>query len=70
MSGWQPIETAPKTGLRILLYQPIGDGEDRDRTVAEGAWGIHGHGPACWCMEAGDGWIAPTHWRKLPEPPA
>lgn len=64
MSEWQPIETAPKDGTRVLLFSPGGDGEDPTRQVAEGAW--------CrvwWRMEAGDYWTTPTHWIALPAPP-
>lgn len=66
---WRTMESAPKDGTLIILYQPDGDGEDGDRTTAVGAWGEFSHGEMCWCMEAGDGWGAPTHWQPLLEPP-
>jgi len=69
VSEWQPIETAPKDGTRILLYQREGDGMDDNRTVAEGAWGEWLPGEYEWCMVQQDAWTAPTHWMPLPEPP-
>ncbi len=66
---WQPIETAPKDGTRILA---VGGGLTAVCIVAylprTGAW------------DAGDctlddydnepqGYSRPTHWRSLPEPP-
>lgn len=65
VEGWQPIETAPKDGSRVLaiwLYRP-GDADA----------GSKSHGVVRWC-----GWWdshgftvpKPTHWRPLPEPPS
>lgn len=63
--GWQPIETAPKDGTRVLLAAPghltmIGSFE---------AWKtIHAAGPWWWSngsMITPD----PTHWQPLPAPP-
>lgn len=69
MSTWQPIETAPKDGARILMT----DGED----ISIGSWDKLG-----WDNEqlqyGGDGgsayptfWIdpSPSHWMPLPEQP-
>jgi hypothetical protein len=58
---WQPIETAPEDGTRILAY----DGETikivvRYPNIKE--WG----NPQEW---GDDGSWAPTHWMALPEPP-
>jgi hypothetical protein len=66
---WRPIETAPKDGTRIILYQPGGDGDDPSRTTDIGAWGRWEGASWCWVMTAGDGWVRPTHWMPLPEKP-
>ena len=63
-NAWQPIETAPRDGSRILAYQSsTGD------CISE-----------CWWEEDltdfWAGWVndfdsepSPTHWRPLPSPP-
>lgn len=60
--GWQPIETAPRDGRRLLCYAPAT--EDRAAFVrndywwvSEGAWA---HMPRVHSY---------THWRPLPTPP-
>ncbi len=68
---WQPIETAPRDGTRILAT----DGVEVSTTHWEDCWACHAeiaHGP-------GDdgGWTIydhheewnPTHWMPLPPPP-
>lgn len=66
MSDWQPIETAPKDGTVIILY-------NRRGIVAAGAWlNIDGFP---WEFFDGttetNGWgaVSVTHWQPLPEPP-
>lgn len=73
---WQPIETAPKDGTRILVYQP-GDG------IMWVEWGIEeiyypGCKPRnCWIVpgshqdEQGGGYTAdnPIKWHPLPPEP-
>ena len=61
---WQPIETAPKDGTRIIVcrkstnkYIPM-VGEDR--------WGEFG-GAHCWARSNSE--TEPTHWMPLPQPP-
>lgn len=56
---WQPIETAPKDGTRIIVI-PYGDIFDLS---------------VSWFIEGDDRWAnwhwieAPTHWMPLPKPP-
>jgi hypothetical protein len=64
---WQPIETAPKDGTRILLFI-----EDQ---VIEGHWDdswpmwctayLSSHGCGC-CSSSNE---EPTHWMPLPAKP-
>ncbi len=61
---WQPIETAPKDGKRILLYQ-------EGRGAFEGWWHTDWpHAEAYW-MDDADSEPEPTHWQPtlaLPRP--
>ena len=58
---WQPIETAPKDGKRVLVTDGF---EVCDAYFRSGEW---------WQYECGDDWysvsINPTHWMPLPQPP-
>lgn len=71
MSEWQPIETAPKDGTRVLL--------GRAEWVEIGRWlansrAYRGAPLGTWMDDADNGgpeghdW--PTHWMPLPPPPA
>ena len=61
--GWQPIETAPRDGMLMLLRQPYGD--DWSGTFV-GFWSK----PRECFMYASDRPIAGlSHWMPLPEPP-
>ena len=68
MSGWQPIDTAPKDGAVILLCCNFRDGM---QTMA-GAWHTQRNefhvfvGVRADALAAGD---LPTYWMPLPEPP-
>jgi hypothetical protein len=57
MSTWQPIETAPKEPVEILVW------DGHEHKIAW--WG----GSNGWIF--GDDWIRchPTHWQPLPAPP-
>ena len=63
VSNWQPIETAPKDGTRILLWAP-------GHLIMLGGWAGHGmySGPEWWSNGV------PAHgvtlWHPLPELPA
>lgn len=59
---WQPIETAPKDGTRILLHPPqfVAD------VAAVGYWSKFG----CWAdRQAVDPTWSPTHWMPMPASP-
>lgn len=68
MMEWQPIDTAPKDGTRILVYDAFYAGRiavcqfdsyfewvERGADYATEVWGL--------------GEMSPTHWMPLPEPP-
>ena len=71
MSGWQPIETAPKDGTRILLGRfgkPKCDMNGRimvdwyrQQSDKAGFTGFGKFNTTYWPA---------THWQPLPEPPA
>jgi len=54
MSEWQPIETAPSHGKKIIVYYPNRGVEPR---AADGDW---------WRSFPKE---SPTHWMPLPEAP-
>ena len=65
-SGWQPIETAPKSGEHILLVSKggavwLGHWRDADTPPRWGAGWTRFN-----CADLG--W-EPTHWMPLPSPP-
>jgi Lar family restriction alleviation protein len=58
---WRPIESAPHTGIAVLLWQPWKSG--RDCTTI-------GHYANGWCDRFNEEMTPePTHWRPLPAPP-
>lgn len=73
MSEWLPIETAPRDGTDILvMYMHI------ETQIVHNAFYIDDpdDGPAWWSYDKSevsrirlDGWMTPTHWMSLPEPP-
>jgi len=60
--GWQPIETAPKDGTRILTFSPRAP-ESEKAPIRINEW----RGRDWWCTNA-EYW-PPTHWMPLPAPP-
>lgn len=63
MSEWQPIETAPKDGTKVLGW------DGGTMTTVEwyelgGYWSLLAVG--AWAEDSE--WV-PTHWMPLPEPP-
>lgn len=65
-NGWMPIESAPKDGTRVLIWQGEAYVAWFER---EYAWVSHG---GAWISERyrSDTYeYAPTHWQPLPKPP-
>lgn len=66
MGDWQPIETAPKDGTRVLLC-------DADGYIACASWDSYWQ----WIERGSDyatevwgaGELKPTYWQPLPAPP-
>lgn len=75
LSEWQPIETAPKDGTKLLLFV-VQEPDDYCRAVGlpEG-WSAIEVGEYSWhCSGHEHGWEhptagSPTHWMPLPQPP-
>lgn len=65
MGDWKRIETAPKDGTRILVWE-------RGR-IFEVSWGdaflADSNGPIFGWMTEGTSEKHPSHWMPLPEPP-
>ena len=64
---WQPIETAPKDGTEILVWNEVSGPyrtayQDRINEY-EGRW------PMGFCGRIGVWFPSPTHWMPLPKPP-
>ena len=61
MSTWDPIETAPKDGTRILVYREFERGYENRRIgvdfFKEGNW------------YKSRLWMPPIYWMPLPTPP-
>lgn len=55
--GWQPIETAPRDGTRLLLYSV------HRRRIADGEFGNYRVWSWPYVM------VEPTHWQPLPPGP-
>lgn len=62
--NWQPIETAPKDGSLIWCYEPD--------IYAKASQYVAFFCNGGWVTDDGDQsfWMNPTHWQRLPEPPA
>lgn len=60
---WQPIETAPKDGTRILSYS------DQEGVQCISWWRDGDTSWSEWCSPDGYTVFDPTHWMPLPEPP-
>jgi hypothetical protein len=65
MTDWRPIETAPKDGTRVLLYQvdsPIGAHKIWIQ-YCNAKWGEY------WLSSDESLRMEPSHWMPLPPPP-
>jgi len=63
MSDWQPIETAPKDGTEILVY----DVWQKKGELFIVGWHFRDNS---WRTVPGEWRKEPTHWIRLPPPPA
>jgi hypothetical protein len=74
MDDWQPIETAPKDGTRILAYIPWkwadgGEGEQLDVIAWDERATMWFSPTAPNYVQGCDSECLPTHWQPLPDPP-
>ena len=74
---WQPIETAPRDGTVILVFQGAGDGFYTEKgQIGTARWReqLMLGGSMTWCAaDCCDGvttYDNATHWMPLPAPPA
>lgn len=70
MRDWQPIETAPRDGRRLLLAVIVPGFESEGKKVAIGAYDSHWTGQ-CWVWENSRIRVGtvPSEWQPMPEPP-
>ena len=63
---WQPIETAPKDGTLVLVWDEDTGGAFAAQFLVEvTGWG----NPGEWMDWHGMRLLQPTHWMPLPDPP-
>ena len=59
---WQPIETAPKDGTKVLIFV-------MGKNVMQASYSrCNEYWIDCWCSNM-SGVYSPTHWQPLPKPP-
>jgi len=67
---WEPIETAPKDGAKILFYCPNYSGYFGVMAWDSTEWDLCGQVEYDSYDRAGfEPSFNPTHWMRLPEPP-
>jgi len=72
---WQPIETAPRDGTRVLAFAWGASGGPLDAFYGVAGWAVADPdvNPGIPVEELSLWWweyrIRPTHWMPLPEPP-
>lgn len=64
-ANWQPIETAPKDGTRVLGWDGESGWYSCEFEKLEGAWVAVPFSISGWDPHH----VSPTHWMPLPEPP-
>jgi hypothetical protein len=70
--GWQPIETAPKDGTRVLLFSVPNEVPSLRPHIADGFWKATSSlmAPGFWMLGQSVGpSFCPTHWQPLPPAP-
>ena len=74
MSEWQPIETAPKDGAAVLIYQPADTDNDLPAVIQVARYEATLFEPNIfrWIEAEGEQYetYSPTHWMPLPAPPS
>jgi hypothetical protein len=70
MSEWHPIETAPMDGTLILLWPYIDFGEPGEKDFYHVTAGFFNEEYKNWHDLDSQELFMPTHWMKLPVPPA
>lgn len=62
---WMPIETAPKDGTSILIFEPCSN-----RCLYNRIYVVH-YSDKSWAESDGEMYSVfyPTHWMPLPNPP-
>lgn len=67
VSGWQPIETAPRDGTLIWAFWPVHTRDDQQKTTC---WDNSMSDDPRWVDHADSiDWCQPTHWMPLPPAP-
>lgn len=70
VNGWQPIDTAPKDGTRILAYGVLAFDGENEKSIGTVEW--RSRGWVCSPNEATEydpEQCTITHWQHLPAPP-
>lgn len=61
--NWKPIDTAERSAVRILMFEPT------YKTSAKGVFVGFWDQSRGWVADPGRYKKQPTHWQPLPEPP-
>jgi len=73
MSEWHPIETAPRDGTVVLIYQPADEGDDIPAVIQVARYEATYFDPNIFQWREAEGeqyeTYSPTHWMPLPLPP-